>query len=212
MDKVRKYKNFFRKSSFKKDSQNANILLNLLDKYRPKNFLEVGVLEGVTARNVCDTLYGIYGTNFSYTGIDLFGLDFKLNNQKEFTPISYNYSNPFKYFYYTFVLKKAPNSIEGVKYLLKKYEKSVNLYKGYSHNFLNNIDLANVDFVFLDGGHSYETVKKDLFIILKKVKKNSLILIDDYNQPTYGVKKAVDEVKNNYYFEEIGRFILIKNN
>tara|TARA_B100001057_G_C22654413_1_gene873386 strand:+ start:165 stop:797 length:633 start_codon:yes stop_codon:yes gene_type:complete len=205
-----KYKNFLRKSSFKKDLQNADIFLDLINKYKPRNFLEVGVLEGVTARNVCDLLYEIYGNEFKYFGIDLFGLDIEKNNFSEFTPISNNYSNPFKYFYHKFITRKNPNTIEGVKHLLKKYETSVKLYKGYSKTFLQNIDLSIIDFCFLDGGHSYETVKNDLLIILKGIKKNSLVLIDDYNQPAYGVKKAVDEIKNQYHNQKIGRFMLIK--
>ncbi len=94
--------------------------------------------------------------------------------------------------------------------MLKKYESSVKLYKGYSKTFLQNIDLSIIDFCFLDGGHSYETVKNDLLIILKGIKKNSLVLIDDYNQPAYGVKKAVDEIKNQYHNQKVGRFMLIK--
>tara|TARA_B100000989_G_scaffold276301_1_gene236486 strand:- start:3268 stop:3897 length:630 start_codon:yes stop_codon:yes gene_type:complete len=207
-----KYKNFYRKSSFKKDLQNGKIFLDLINEYKPKNFLEVGVLEGVTARNVCDLLFKFYGNNFRYVGIDLFGLDFEKNNIKEFTPISYNYSNPFKYFYHKFFIRKNPNTLDGVKYLLKKYEKSVNLYKGYSQDLLNNMDLSLIDFCFLDGGHSYDTVKSDLLIILKGIKKNSLVLVDDYNQQAYGVKKAVDEIKNKYQNQQIGRFMLIRKN
>ena len=75
---------------------------------------------------------------------------------------------------------------------------------------MQQIDITNIDFVFLDGGHSYETVKEDLNIILKKLKKDSVILVDDYNQNSYGVKKAVDECKNNYLHEELGRFMLLK--
>ena len=48
------YKTYYRKSSFKKDFINANIFIDLIYKYKPKKFLEVGVLEGVTARNVCE--------------------------------------------------------------------------------------------------------------------------------------------------------------
>ena len=56
-----------------------------------------------------------------------------------------------------------------------------------------------VDFVFLDGGHAYETVKNDLECCLKVVQSNGTIMCDDYN---FGhlpdVKKAIDEfVKNN---------------
>ena len=62
----------------------------------------------------------------------------------------------------------------------------------------------------MDGGHSYDTVKKDLSILITKLKKNSIIICDDYNIQHYGVRKAVDEIKNKYYFENLGRFALIK--
>tara|TARA_Y100001958_G_C21056216_1_gene420622 strand:- start:75 stop:695 length:621 start_codon:yes stop_codon:yes gene_type:complete len=204
------YKTYFRKSSFKKDILNANIFISLITKYKPKKFLEVGVLEGVTARNVCEILNNIYGKDFNYIGVDLFGLDIDKNNLKEFTPISKKHSNPFKNFYYKYILRHYPNSVEGVNYLLKKFNKNIKLYKGYSKNILQQIDITNIDFVFLDGGHSYETVKEDLNIILKYLKKDSVLLVDDYNQDSYGVKKAVDECKNNYKHEQIGRFMLIK--
>ena len=67
-----KYKLFLRKSSFKKDLKNAELLLRLIKDAKPSNFLEVGVLEGATSRNVCELLNIIHNGNFSYTGIDLF--------------------------------------------------------------------------------------------------------------------------------------------
>ena len=103
-------------------------------------------------------------------------------------------------------------NIELEMHSLKKYQSYVELHKGYSNNILKTLDLSVVDFCFLDGGHTYETVKNDLTIILSKIKKKSIILIDDYNQSNYGVKKAVDEIKNNYYYEILDRFILIRNN
>ena len=205
-----KYKFYFRKSSFKKDLQNANLFISLLYKYKPKNFLEIGVLEGVTARNVCEVLNNFYRSEFSYIGVDLFGLDKEKNNIKESTPISNRYSNPLKFLYFNYILKSHPNDINAVLDLLKKFKKSAKLIKGYSKDILEDIDVSNIDFCFLDGGHSYETVKNDLRILTKNLKKGSKILIDDYNQSRYGVKKAVDEIKNNFSFEILGRFILIE--
>ena len=205
-----KYKFYFRKSSFKKDLQNANLFISLLYKYKPKNFLEIGVLEGVTARNVCEVLNNFYRSEFSYIGVDLFGLDKEKINIKESTPISNRYSNPLKFLYFNYILKSHPNDINAVLDLLKKFKKSAKLIKGYSKDILEDIDVSNIDFCFLDGGHSYETVKNDLRILTKNLKKGSKILIDDYNQSRYGVKKAVDEIKNNFSFEILGRFILIE--
>ena len=210
MAKVKQFKLYFRKSSFKKDIFNANKFLELILYYKPKNFLEVGVLEGVTARNVCEILCKAHLNSFTYTGIDLFGIDQIENNVKEFTPITNKFSNPFKYIYFKYILKLNPNSAEAVNHLLKKFNKSVEIHKGYSHLVLKKLDISKYDFVFLDGGHSYETVKEDLNIILKKIKKNSIILCDDYNMLNYGIKKAVNEIKNDYYFEDLGRFALIR--
>ena len=65
------FKYYFRKSSFKKDIESANILLDQIETYKPKNFLEVGVFQGVTSRNVCEKLNIINNGNFSFHGIDL---------------------------------------------------------------------------------------------------------------------------------------------
>lgn len=207
-----KYKFYLRKSSFKKDKKNGNLLLKLIKENKAKNFLEVGVLEGATSRNICEMLNNINNGNFKFTGIDLFGEDVQENNSKEFTPISSKISNPLKWLYFKFFLRMKPNSIESVELLLKKFNKSVSLYKGYSRNILNKINLKEIDFVFLDGGHSYETVKEDLDTLRSKLNKNSIILCDDYNILKYGVKKAVDEIKDNYNFKDLGRFAFIRIN
>ena len=55
-----KFKFYFRKTSFKKDLDSARLLLLEIEKYKPANFLEVGVYQGVTSRNVCETLNKIH--------------------------------------------------------------------------------------------------------------------------------------------------------
>ncbi len=204
------YKIYYRKSSFKKDKVNGDLLLDLILKYKPKNFLEIGVLEGVTSRNVCELLYQIHKDDFKFTGVDLFGIDLLNSNTKEFTPISNKISNPLKWFFFKFILRIEPHSKEGVDFLLKKFGNSINILKGNSNQVLNQINLKKIDFVFLDGGHSYETVKKDLQILTSNLDKNSVIVCDDYNLSHYGVKEAVDEISINHNFKNLGRFALIK--
>ena len=204
------FKFYFRKSSFKKDIKSGIYLLNLISEIKPKNFLEIGVLEGVTSRNVCELLNKINRGNFSYTGIDLFGDDIIENNSKEFTPISYKINNPFKWLYFKIILKMRPNSKNCVEYLLKKFKNSINILKGYSKDLLKEIDLKDIDFVFLDGGHSFETVKEDLRLLILNLKKDSIILCDDYNIHHYGVKKAIDEIKNKHKFKDLGRLTFLQ--
>ena len=195
------FKYYFRKSSFKKDIKSANILLDQIELYKPKNFLEVGVFQGVTSRNVCEKLNLINDGKFTFHGIDIFESTNSLIDKKELTSKHNKLSNPFKNFLFNIILKKNLYSLESIYEFLSKFRDNVHLYKGFSNSELPKIDLSTIDMIFLDGGHSYETVSNDLFIILKGIKKGKVILCDDYDQESYGVKKAVDELK--YQVSEI---------
>ena len=191
-----KFKYYFRKSSFKKDINSANILLNEIEIHKPKNFLEVGVFQGVTSRNVCEKLYEINKENFLFYGIDIFE-DTNTNiDNKEMTTKHNRLSNPLKHLIFNIILKKDLFSINSIYNLLKKFKKNVHLYKGLSHTELLKVDMSKIDMIFLDGGHSYETVKNDLLLIIRGIKKGKIIICDDYDQVNYGVKKAVDELLN----------------
>ena len=189
-----KFKYYFRKSSLKKDINSANILLNQIEIYKPKNFIEVGVFQGVTSRNVCEKLYEINKENFLFHGIDIFE-DTNINiDNKEMTIKHNKISNPFKHLIFNIILKKNLFSIDSIYSFLKKFKNNVQLYKGFSETELPKIDMSKIDMVFLDGGHSYETVRSDLSLILKGIKKDKIIICDDYDQVDYGVKRAVDEI------------------
>ena len=191
------FKYYFRKSSFKKDIASANILLDQIESFKPKNFLEVGVFQGVTSRNICEKLNLINNGNFSFHGIDIFEDTNKAVDNKEKTIKHNKLSNPIKHLIFNIILKKDLYSIDSIYKFLNKFKDSVNLYKGFSDTELPKVGLSEIDMIFLDGGHSYETVSSDLSLILKEIKKGKVIICDDYDQTTYGVKKAVDELKNH---------------
>jgi|TARA_B110001452_G_scaffold242062_1_gene224605 predicted O-methyltransferase YrrM len=193
------FKYYFRKSSFKKDIESANILLDQIKTYKPKNFLEVGVFQGVTSRNVCEKLYEINRENFSFHGIDIFEDTNSNIDNKEMTTKHNKLSNPLKHLLFNIILKKDLFSIDSIYKFLNKFEDNVHLYKGFSDTELPKVDMTKIDMVFLDGGHSYDTVKNDLSLIIKGIKKGKIIICDDYNQVSYGVKKAVDELINQVY-------------
>ena len=165
---------------------------------KPKKFLEIGIFQGVTARNICELLYKIHDNNFKYIGVDKFDLDEKTNN--EIIP-SNNFKNPLKQFYYQYIIKENPYSLKSVKNLLKKFDKNIEIIKGDSKIVLPKIDLSDINYVFLDGGHSYDTVINDLINCKIVVENNGVILCDDYDLSyAPGVKKAIDEfvVKEQY--------------
>ena len=206
------YKKYLRKTSLKQKGHGEAFLKEVFNK-KPKFFLEIGVFHGVTARNVCELLHQIHGYNFKYVGLDLF----EKSDQNKFEVIpSTNFKNPFKKFYHQYIMRQDPYSIEAVSNLLKKFKNQVHLIKGNSNQVLKKIDMSKIDFVFLDGGHEYNTVVNDLNSCIDVLKFNGSILCDDYNLGSApGVKKAIDEfVKNNNFKCEIicdDRFALIEN-
>ena len=206
-----KYKKYFRKTSLKQKGH-GEFFLEEIKKENPKNFMEIGVFHGVTARNVCELLHSIHKNDFKYIGLDLF--EENEENKKEVIPNT-NFKNPLKRFYFKYIKKQNPYSLDAVKDLLKKFKENVHLIKGNSNKILKKIDMSKIDYVFLDGGHDYDTVKNDLECCGLVLEKNGTILCDDYNLGSApGVKKAIDEFVNfNKLNCEIiceGRFAKIK--
>ena len=191
-----KYKSYWRKSGLK--GKWGNIFLERLLNHNPKNVLEIGVFCGVTARNTCDFLNKVNGKNFSYIGVDLFG-GYQNEHKDEIEPTflkNQKFSNPLKNIYYNYILKENLNSIKSVSKLLRNYIDNIKLIAGDTNKVLKELDLQKIDFTFLDGGHSYQTVINDLTILYESMKdKKKVILCDDYGKESYipEVEKAVND-------------------
>ena len=99
-----------------------------------------------------------HGPDFSYIGIDIFdeGDEYK----DEVAPVK-TFNNPLKNFYFKYIRKQNPYSLKAVEDLLSKFKENITLIKGNSNEILKNIEIEKVDFIFIDGGHKYETVKND---------------------------------------------------
>ena len=208
-----KYKRYFRKTSLKQKGD-GDFFLEQIKLKKPKIFLEIGVFHGVTARNVCELLQKLHKDDFKYIGLDLF--EKNNENESEIIP-NINFSNPFKKIYFKYIKRQDPYSLEAVNDLLKKFKNNVNLIKGNSNQILKKIEMSKIDYVFLDGGHEYNTVKNDLNHCIEVINNSGTVLCDDYNLSyAPGVKKAIDEfVKANNFKCEImlnHRFAKIEKN
>jgi len=193
-----KYRKYWRKTSLKQKGA-GEFFLNHVLKKKPKNFLEIGVFHGVTSRNVCELLNEIHGKDFTFVGIDLFTTD-NVTIKDEMIPQT-KFSNPLKTIYYKYIIRLDPYSKESVEKLLSKYKNNINIIKGNSNTVLKEISLEKFDYVFLDGGHKYETVLNDLKNLKSIIENKGIVLCDDYDL-TYasGVKKAIDEYVSNNNF------------
>ena len=190
-----KYKKYFRKTSLKQKGV-GDFFLKEVSINKPKVFLEIGVFHGVTARNVCELLNSLHGNEFKYVGLDLF--EENLENEDEVIPNT-KFSNPLKNIYFNYIKKLDPYSLEAVNDLLKKFKNNVSLIKGNSNVILKKIDTSKIDYVFLDGGHDYQTVKNDLNCCREVINNGGTVLCDDYDLSyAPGVKKAIDEFSLEY--------------
>ncbi len=179
-----KYNYYWRKSGLKKPY--GDNFLSLVEEYKPKNVLEIGVFCGVTSRNICELLKTNFGSDFRYYGLDLFGSS-KTSSVDEIEPkflANQKFSNPLKTIYYNFIKKENLNSKISVQNFLKKFSQNIELIKGDTRVTLEKVPLSEIDFVFLDGGHSYDTVLSDLQKLYDNMKNNSKIVCDDFARIT----------------------------
>jgi hypothetical protein len=93
------------------------------------------------------------------------------------------------------VLKRFQAEIENGK---------VVVHRGYSYEVHDDFEDQYFDWIYVDGNHLFEFVKRDLELYYSKVKENGLIAGDDYVEGGWwlgGVKKAVDEFVAKGYLE-----------
>ena len=209
-----KYNYYWRKSGLKKPY--GDNFLSLVEEYKPKNVLEIGVFCGVTSRNICELLKTNFGSDFRYYGLALFGST-KTSSVDEVEPKfleNQKFSNPLKTIYYNFIKKENLNSKISVQNFLKKFSQNIELIKGDTRVTLEKVPLSEIDFVFLDGGHSYDTVLSDLQKLYDNMKNNSKIVCDDFAGITKieSVEKAIKDFANNNKIkleEKFKRFALL---
>lgn len=68
------------------------------------------------------------------------------------------------------------------------------LIRATSSEAIEMFEDNQLDFIYIDGNHSYESVKEDLQLYYDKIRPGGIIAGDDYGHSWHpGVKKAVDE-------------------
>ena len=95
--------------------------------------------------------------------------------------------------------------MDAIFYYIKRHYsdwEEVEIHRQYSEDV--NFKKNHFDWIYVDGNHSYEHVKKDLEHFLPFMKKGGFICGDDYGWTDadcpIGPKKAVDEFAEKYNF------------
>ncbi len=132
----------------------------IFDIYLPQNIAEIGTHNGSSAIQFIDYLFPRVH-RLHYTGYDLFDMA-----NSETDNIEHNGKGPGNF-------KLAEKALSKRK---EKYGKrfSYELIRGYTKDTLTHS--VSYDFVYIDGGHSYDTVMHDYSM----VKDSKVIVFDDY--------------------------------
>ena len=87
----------------------------------------------------------------------------------------------------------------------EKYSKhsNVSVHRSFSTEWFNSMEDDSLDWIYVDGDHSYDGVTSDLNHCLRVVKTGSYIYGDDYNDAKREVKDAVTDFvkKHNLKFK-----------
>ena len=79
-----------------------------------------------------------------------------------------------------------------------RFFNNIILHKDFSYNIIDKFEDSYFDFIYIDGNHTYESVKKDIEFYLPKLKNGGIIGGHDYNKGEWvEVVKAVDDVIGN---------------
>lgn len=133
-------------------------IFELIEEIKPKTIMEIGTWNGNHAEQMI-RLAQKFNNPITYYGFDLFE-DFNLA-KKEFCP-------------------KQPASFKQVNQKIKATGCEYRLIKGNTHNTLASFQCEPVNFIFMDGGHSLETIHSDWKNIRKFINKDTTVLLDDY--------------------------------
>lgn len=83
-------------------------------------------------------------------------------------------------------------------------DKRAVLLRGDSVSAADLVDTCSLSLAYIDADHSYEGVIRDLTAWYPKVTLGGIIAVHDYDNPAYGVKKALREFCH-YHDKEIFR-------
>jgi predicted O-methyltransferase YrrM len=89
------------------------------------------------------------------------------------------------------------NSIENDDFLMTH----IVLIQDFSYNVANKFEDCNYDLIFIDGDHSYPSIKLDLMMYIPKLKSGGILIVHDKGWP--GVRRAVREEVTEDRFSDI---------
>jgi len=177
---------FIRFVQFRNGPPRLGVLERLISQAKPRVLVEIGVWRGDTAARMIRAA-ARHRADIRYWGFDLFeGMSDEILKRE---------------------ISLAPLSQEEVSARLAGLEAEIHLIAGNSAHTLAVTDLPPVEFAFVDGGHSYETVAADWRGLRPHLAPGALVVFDDYTNELpveregFGVRRLVRELSSSHDVE-----------
>lgn len=162
-------------------------LIKAVRESKAKKVMEIGTWRGHHALEMIEEAKKHHPVNeIEYYGFDLFELLDSQTGKKEFSA--------------------PPLSLADIKNKLEKTGANLYLYRGYTKDTLpDNIDkLPQMDFIYIDGGHSVETIQNDWDYAKRLMGQNTIVIFDDYwNKEDAGCKRIIEQINRDNFIVEI---------
>ena len=154
-----------------------------VDILHPRTICEIGTNDGINAVNLYQRA-SQYSNDVEYFGFDLFESIDDVTFMREFSLL-------------------APTKKEVDRFLGRKGVRKRHLFSGNTMESLprEKDRLPAMDLVFIDGGHSEETVASDWENVKHLLHEKSVVFFDDY--PNWGVGPVVDGIDSGLWDIEI---------
>lgn len=177
----------FVKSAYEKlMKRRYRYLYQIIENKKCKRIMEIGTFDGQHALKMINIAKKMYGHEVEYYGFDLFeGMRDEIF-QKE--------------------AAKHPISEEQTRQLLYGTGCKINLFKGFTNETLPRFvkGLPKMDLIFIDGGHSLETIANDWHYSQELMHDGTVVIFDDYwNCNDVGCKTIVEGIDPRQYVVEI---------
>lgn len=176
-----------RKTEAVSEPQRYKILFEMIGRIKARRIMEIGTWNGNHAAAMIETAKKHWlPEEIEYYGFDLFE---DMNEETFKTEVS-----------------KKPPSADEVKEKLEKTGAKISLHKGNTLHILPKAvkTLPKMDFIFIDGGHSLETVRNDWEHSRELMHGRTVVIFDDYwNMKGSGCNKIVDSLSKKDFSVEI---------
>lgn len=158
-------------------------LIQLIDAFRPKSIIEIGTWNGNNGIRMTRAAR-VWNPHCTYLGYDLFESASEQTDSEELN------------------VKAHPRYDVVLGQMKQHLGDGIELRKGNTRQILSP---SQADFVFIDGGHSIETINHDFNML----KHSGLIILDDYYAPDHeGKCPDITKFGCNKLLEEIPHYLL----